>query len=449
MRSPTATPKGTQDPSLYRNGDSGAFMHSQNAQNEKLFRRLRGSGCILSSSTGPRPPWLDRNRSRSAGYHLKGITKVYMHNNLGLGIVLGTLGAATIGARAAEVAPPTAAPEIVLKHTDPVRVVFLEHIGPYWTVGPLFEQVREAMAEHNESGPMFARYLADPTIATAESLRTEVGFVIRGDWQPEPPQKIAQREGEQVVSLVVEGSYGTTTRSYSLMRDWVSTHGFEVVGPVIELYPSPQIGAPSGAYRTEIQMPVRRASPTVSVTPEPKDGVVIPRLTDETLTQSEGDDSAATASMEPLYPIKDLIDSSRFDRLAEQLVPTDRPMPIGMQVWFGQVVFRISAVAKGIEQKYPGGSPEVTALSEAIVRRYRQASASSKVDPLAQAVVRVGPHLDPQSAQKRLIVRDLDNLLGQVAIKTVDAKSALDRLSDLLQRVQDMTNTTAIQKKQQ
>jgi effector-binding domain-containing protein len=368
--------------------------------------------------------------------------------HLKLGVVLGTLGATAMGARAADVTPPTAAPEIVLKHTDPARVVFLEHTGPYWTVGPLFKQVREAMAEHNESGPMFARYLADPTVVLAESLRTEVGFVTRGDWIPEPPLKSAQRDGEQVVSLVVEGSYGTTTQSYSLMHDWVSTNGFEAVGPVIESYPSPLRGAPSGAYRTEIQIPVRRASSAVSVTPEPKVEVEFPRIADETLTQSEGDDSAATASMEPLYPIKDLVDSSRFDRVAEQLVPTDRAMPVGMQVWAGQVVFRISAVAKGIEQTYPGGSPEATALSEAIVRRYRQASASSKIDPLAQAVVRVDTHLDPQSAQKRLIVRDLDNLLGQVALKTIDAKSALDRLSDLLQRVQDVTNITPIHKKQ-
>jgi hypothetical protein len=33
----------------------------------------------------------------------------------------------------------------------------------------------------------------------------------------------------------------------------------------------------------------------------------------------------------------------------------------------------------------------------------------------------------------------LDNLLGQVALKTVDAESALVRLSDILQRVQEVT----------
>jgi len=318
--------------------------------------------------------------------------------------------------------------------------VFLEHTGPYWTVGPLFKQVREAMGGHNESGPMFARYLGDPTVVPADSLRTEVGFVAKGDWVPEPPFKTVQRDGEQVVTMVVEGSYGTTTRYYSLMRDWVLTHGFEAVGPVIEMYPSPLPGAPSGANRTEIQIPVRRASSAQSTTSEPKVVVVLPSKPDDALAESEVNNSAATTAIEPFYPIKDLLGASRFDRIAEQLVPTDRPMPPGMQVWFGQVVFRISAVAKGIEQTYPGGSPQTTALSEAIVRRYRQASASSKVDPLAQAVVRVDARSDPQSMKKRLIVRDLDNLLGQVALKTVDPASALNRLTDLLQQIQDFTD---------
>ena len=73
------------------------------------------------------------------------------------------------------------------------------------------------------------------------------------------------------------------------------------------------------------------------------------------------------------------------------------------------------------------------------MRRYRQASESSTVNPLESAVVHVDMRSDPRSAQRRSIVRDLDNLLGQVAIKTVDADSALGRLEDILQRIQDLT----------
>jgi len=358
--------------------------------------------------------------------------------HLKLGAVIGILGAATIGKGAGDVASPADTPVIVLKHTDPVRVVFLEHTGPYWTVGPLFKRVREAMADHDETGPLFVRYHSNPTIAPAASLSAEVGFESRGDWDPEPPLKIAQRDGEQVVSLVVEGSYGTTAKSYSVMHDWVASRGFEAIGPMIEWYPSPQKGDSRAAYRTEIQIPVRRALAAVGTTAEPKAPHAIAPISDESPAQSKRNESDLAESTEPLYPIMDLVDASRFDRVAEQLIPTENSMPAGMRVWFGQVVFRVSALARGLEQTYPAGSPQATALAEAIVRRYRQASSAWKIDPLAHAVVRVDHRSDPQSQLKRLIVRDLDNLLGQVALKSVDAHTAMGRLGEILGRVQEI-----------
>lgn len=376
-------------------------------------------------------------------------------------VAVGTFLAISLAARAEEPAHATAPPEIVLKQPDPAVVVFLEHTGPYWTVGPLFRQVREVMLAHNEAGPLFARYATDPTSVAPESLRTRVGFVAKGEWAPEPPFRSAEYESEQVAAMVVEGSYGTTTRYYSVMRGWLSAHGFEPVGPVIELYPLVARGASPGTQRTEIQMPVRRAR-----VPEPPAAPVVASAenepqrffdsweasgdepgTQDAPTADEGPTApvrepgavSALAVREPIRPVRELIATSRFDRIAEQLIPVDRPTPAALQVWLGQVVFRVSAVAKGIEQTFPGGAPQVTALSEAIVRRYRQASESSTVNPLESAVVHVDMRSDPRSAQRRSIVRDLDNLLGQVAIKTVDADSALGRLEDILQRIQDLT----------
>jgi effector-binding domain-containing protein len=376
-------------------------------------------------------------------------------------VAASTFLAISLAARAEEPAPSTASPEIVLKQPDPALVVFLDHTGPYWTVGPLFRQVREVMLAHNEAGPLFARYATDPTTVAPESLRIRVGFVAKGEWAPEPPFKSAEYESEQVAAMVVEGSYGTTTRYYSVMREWLSAHGFEPVGPVIELYPPVARGASPGTQRTEIQMPVRRAR-----VPEPPAAPVVASAenepqrffdsweapgdepgTQDTPTVDEGPTApgvepgavSALAVREPIRSVRELIAMSRYDRIAEQLIPVDRPTPAALQVWLGQVVFRVSAVAKGIEQTFPGGAPQVTALSEAIVRRYRQASESSTVNPLESAVVHVDMRSYPRSAQRRSIVRDLDNLLGQVAIKTVDADSALGRLEDILQRIQDLT----------
>jgi effector-binding domain-containing protein len=377
--------------------------------------------------------------------------------------VVCALWAMSLPLRADEPPPAATAPEIVLKQPDPAVVVFLEQTGPYWTVGPLFRQARELMLAHNEAGPLFARYATDPTTVAPEALRTRVGFVAKGEWAPEPPFRSAEYESEQVAAMVVEGSYGTTTRYYPVMREWLSAHGFEPVGPVIELYPPVARGTWGGTQRTEIQMPVRRprvpeppAAPVVaSAENEPQrffDSWEAPGDAPETQDTPTADERptgpirepgavSALAAPEPIQPVRELIAVSRFDRIAEQLIPVDRPTPAALQVWLGQVVFRVSAVAKGIEQTFPGGAPQVTALSEAIVRRYRQASESSNVNPLESAVVHVDMRSDPHSAQRRSIVRDLDNLLGQVAIKTVDADSALGRLEDILQRIQDLMHS--------
>ena len=60
---------------------------------------------------------------------------------------------------AASGAPRPAAAVVSVKRTDPTPVVYIEHAGPYWKVGPVFLRVREYMRTHNQPGPMFIRYL--------------------------------------------------------------------------------------------------------------------------------------------------------------------------------------------------------------------------------------------------------------------------------------------------
>ncbi len=331
-----------------------------------------------------------------------------------------------------------------LKRIEPRRIIYLEHTGPYWTLRSVFLQISEIMAAHHETGPMFARYLADPTAVPATTLRTQVGFVAKGDWEPQPPLFSAQAEGEEVAATVVEGSYGTTMRYHSEIRNWLSEQGLEAMGPVIELYPTAPSAASAKPLRTEIQVPFRRIKATAVTTTESWVAEVSPRLPEK--VDVPNDPSPVQPAPEPLSLIKDLFSTARFDRIAEQVVPIDRPMAVPMQVWLGQIVFRISGLAKGLEHTYPGEAADVVALADACAQRLREASANWKVNPLDQAVVRVDTRSDPQAAQKRAIMRDLDQLLGQVAMKTIDPKAAGDRLVAILQLVQETTNPATLEK---
>ncbi len=152
----------------------------------------------------------------------------------------------------AQSAPTPTATPIVVKQTDPIRVVFMEHAGPYWTVGPLLTHVREYMLKHGLSGPMFARYLADPMTAAPSSLRTEIGFIVGADHSAEPPFKTARWGPELVAYLVMDGQSATTRHDYAAIHDWIQRHDHHAAGPITEIYDPVPPGSPPDTQRTEI-----------------------------------------------------------------------------------------------------------------------------------------------------------------------------------------------------
>jgi hypothetical protein len=140
----------------------------------------------------------------------------------------------------------------------------------------------------------------------------------------------------------------------------------------------------------------------------------------------------------PVPPVSQLLLQRRFEDIAEQMLPPAEATPPSLQVWLGQVVYRLSAVAKGIKRVYPGEDKLIFALVDAINRRYAEVSAGSPIDPLEPPVVYVDSESDPLAAEKRAIMRQLDSLLGGIALRSVDVTATLNHLEDILQRSCDL-----------
>lgn len=396
------------------------------------------------------------------------------------------------------VPPRSSPPTIAVRRTDPVQVVFLGHTGPYWRVGPLLVRVREYMFKHSQSGPMFMRHLQNPVSATTQPLRSEIGFIVEGDHQPEPPFRTARRDGELVACMVVKGRTATTRGDYGLIQEWIRAHGYDAAGPVVEIFDPVQPKRPSGTQRTEIQVVLKGTERvTQSVAPEsapppdlrrPQHAEPAPALEqylrsgaaregeaaagaqaeqaadelDAPLTHDVAAEPAAEVTgtpsvgkqtptpkpqSEPLLPVLELVEANRFNRIAEQLMPDDLAIPTPHQVWLGQVVFRIGAAAKGVKQVHPGAEQTAVALAGAITRRYKRVSVNFMADPLAQAVVRADAHTDPLAGRKRAIMRNLDTLLGRIALRSVDADSTVEELARVIQRVQDLLRSEGRKRK--
>ena len=411
-----------------------------------------------------------------------------------------------------------ASPEIAVKRTDPTGIVFAEHAGAYWSVGPQLARLREYMLEHDQAGPMFVRFLTDPVKVPAMSLRMQIGFVTEDEHRPQPPYRRGEREAELVAWMTVDSRTARSARCLSALHQWIEGHGFQPVGPVTEIY-SVDLSGREVEDRVELQVAIEPAKPEPSKPPanaavtgsapappfeikvvegdsvigsvprgwqaaadesarqraaegsaktpvEPKENLVehppattetarIDPRTDTTRADieqpGEAEPDAAVGAKVPSArastrtgSISQLLEHRRFDQIAEQILPPADTIPPSLQIWLGQVVYRLSALAEGIKRVHPGEGETIFAVIEATNRRYAAVFVGSSVDPLEPPVVYVDSESDPLAAEKRAIMLQLDLLLGRVALRSVDVTATLSELVGILQRIADLVRKSRV-----
>ena len=406
---------------------------------------------------------------------------------VGFSLLMGWVAMAN-GAAAAVVEEPsdrpgkaTSAPAVALKDAEPVWLVFLDHDGPYWTVGPLFARVRAYMLEHDQSGPMFMRYNENPWRDGRSSLGAKIGFITKENHQPEPPFKIVKRDRERVAYIIVGRRVTTRRRDYTFIQEWIRAHGFDAAGAVTEIYRPGSLGKRKSQHRTEIQVSLVGADhehpryensggPTIAVTTTEENAAAtsgelagattlesksLPAHRSVTATRAAIGEALPSPfhkasspnrknvgrprKAEPVLPMGELMAAGRFERIAEQLMPDHSAIPASLQVWLGQAVLRIGAAARGIEHVYPDNELSVGRLADAVTRRYKEVSAGFEFDPLNEPVVNIDVGNAPLRLDKQALMHELNTLLGRIALRSMDAKTAVEELTAVVQRVQEIT----------
>lgn len=362
--------------------------------------------------------------------------------------------------------PPDAELVFETKTVPPHEVTYLEHEGPYWRLGPLFRTIDNARRQLATDAPMYARFCAPPLDPRAAACTTEVGLITDAPARTASGFHTAHRDAERVAFTVIRSNVASTRRHYDPLYKWIQENGFTATGPVTEVHLPPAkdqaISGPGTELRVTIEPqtdapldnpeakqtdperePVAETPGTVKAakrasTAQPAESVQPDAVDHATDPATDPTSDETQLERQPPRPIAELIAEKDWDRIARQIMPTDLDIPAPMQLWFGQVVFRIGALGKGMKRQGAEADPGAVALAEAVTRRYRKVSARFTMDPLSQAVVRIDPRQDPNADRKRSILRDLDALLAKVAQRALDPKDALDTLSDLLQRTCDV-----------
>jgi AraC family transcriptional regulator len=90
---------------------------------------------------------------------------------------------------------------------DPMRVVFLRHVGPYGEVGPVWESLMDWCGEHDLLGPDFLAFglsYDDPAVTEASRLRYDACVSVSDDVEVEPPFALQEVPGGEFAVVLHE-----------------------------------------------------------------------------------------------------------------------------------------------------------------------------------------------------------------------------------------------------
>lgn len=146
--------------------------------------------------------------------------------------------------------------EILTKMVNKMTIVYVEHVGPYEQLGPIFGQLAAYAGEKGLSFNMVGLYYDDPAVVPAESLRCELGIQVGEGFEPDSGYMVKEIPAHKVVYAVMKGPYDKIALEYPNIMKWIEEKGYKLTGPVIEIYLEGGPDVPPEQLVTEVQFPI-------------------------------------------------------------------------------------------------------------------------------------------------------------------------------------------------
>lgn len=149
--------------------------------------------------------------------------------------------------------------EIKVKTTQKIKFLYLENIGPYSEITPVFHQLGQYTTQKGIAGkPPMGIFYDDPAVVPEESLRCEIGMPVPEDFEPDPPFQVKELPPQEVAFAVLKGPYHQIAKEYGKIMKWIQENGYMMVGPPREVYLKGGEGVPESEYLTEVQFPITK-----------------------------------------------------------------------------------------------------------------------------------------------------------------------------------------------
>ncbi len=146
--------------------------------------------------------------------------------------------------------------QILTKSIDKMTIVYVEHVGPYEQLGPLFGQLAVYAGQKGLEFNMVGLYYDDPATVPAESLRCELGIQVDEGFEPDSGYLVKEIPPHKVVYAVMRGAYDRIAMEYPTIMKWMGEKGLKIAGPITEIYLEGGPDVPPEQLVTEVRFPV-------------------------------------------------------------------------------------------------------------------------------------------------------------------------------------------------
>ena len=153
----------------------------------------------------------------------------------------------------------TVVPEVSIKETVALKVVYLEEKGPYSETGKSMQKLFSLMTKKNlkPSGPPMGIFYDNPEVVKPEETRYEVLSPFIGEFKGDNELKVKELPAQKVAVIIYKGPYEKSATAYKKLFDWLAKNNYAPAGAPMEKYltlPS-QVAPPE--LKTEILIPVK------------------------------------------------------------------------------------------------------------------------------------------------------------------------------------------------
>jgi DNA-binding transcriptional MerR regulator len=156
--------------------------------------------------------------------------------------------------------------------TSMPQEILLKEVPPQWVAS-----VRETIANYRSVGALYPRVAAALGPGMAESIVSfaswhdreyrekdvdaEAGFFLHKPVQVADGARVHELPPVNAASIIHSGSYQRLPEAYDALLRWVASNGYDVAGPIRELYlhVSMPVRQDDDSYVTEIQVPISKA----------------------------------------------------------------------------------------------------------------------------------------------------------------------------------------------